>query len=98
MGNIFRDDFPIEIGKMYLSGAKDFGKTIEYFRAAWEMPNRPYYIGRLLARVLETSGRPREALEVLYADFERLPKDEPEAFVPLVLERIGELETALGVR
>ena len=89
--------FPIEIGKIYLNAVKDEAKTIEYFRKAWEMPNRPYYIGRLLARVLENAGQPREALEVLYQDYERLPKDDPEAFIPLVLERIAELERALGV-
>ena len=87
--------FLIEIGKVYLNGTQDYEKTAEYFRAAWEMPNRPYFIGRLLARVLERAGRPREALEVLYVDYERLPKDEPEAFIPLE-ERIAELRVPLA--
>lgn len=88
--------FPIEIGKIYLNAAKDFENTIQYFYKAWEMPNAPHYIGRLLARVLETAGRPAEALSVLKEDWQSLPHDDPEAYIDLVQARIIELETLLA--
>ncbi|MGB0371935.1 MAG: tetratricopeptide repeat protein [Opitutales bacterium] len=89
--------FPIETGKVYLNATKDYEKTIEYFRKAWEMPNSPPYIGRLLARVLETVGRPEEALEILRVDLWQLSADDPEAYIGLVRERIAELEFKYGL-
>ena len=89
-------NFPIWIGQFYLNAFQDYEKTIQYFRQAWKMKGAPYHIGRLLARVLERAGRPREALEILYADLEKLPAGDPEAFVPFVKERIAELENSLG--
>ncbi|MEM7673665.1 MAG: tetratricopeptide repeat protein [Verrucomicrobiota bacterium] len=87
--------FPIEIGKVYLNSALDFEMTIQYFKQAWEMPNAPFYIGRLLARVMETAGRPHEALEVLREDLKKLPEDDPEAYIDIVRMRIAELELKL---
>lgn len=85
--------FPIEIGKIYLNRKQDYANTVKYFRKAWEMPNKPAYIGRLLARVLsDRLGQREEALAVLRHDLATLPADDPESFLGLVQERIYELE------
>lgn len=84
--------FPIEMGKIVLTASGDHDRAAELFLAAWEMEDAPPFIGRLLSRVLESAGRIDEALALMRADLDHLDPDDPESFIPLVHQRIAELE------
>ena len=88
--------FPIEMGKIVLNASEDFDRTAELFLRAWRMDTAPPFIGRLISRVLESAGRPEEGLQILRRDLERIDPNHPEGFIPLIHQRISELEEIVG--
>lgn len=86
-----------EIGNIHLRRRHDLTTAGEFYRAAAEQPNAPFYAARIYAVVLEQQGRVREAYEWLRQVHAALPADNPLANADLVLERIRRLEAALGV-
>lgn len=75
----------------------DLAGAAELYRQAALMPGAPYYAARIHAEMLRQLGRDREALDWLVAVHRTLPKADPMAMEEIVLGRIRELETALGI-
>lgn len=86
-----------EIGNIHFRRRHDLAAAGEFYRAAAEQPDAPFYAARIYAVVLEQQGRTREAYEWLCRVHAALPADNPLANAELVLERIRRLEAALGV-
>lgn len=89
---------PLEIGQIYSQKLKDDEKGAEYYLKASELPNAPHYIARIHAELLRRSGKLRESYDFLLGLFEQLRDDtSPQASVPVLLERIRELEEQLEI-
>ncbi|MFW5883769.1 MAG: tetratricopeptide repeat protein [Verrucomicrobiota bacterium] len=85
----------IEMAQVHMHRREDWEAAAKYFGKAWEAEG-PYFSGRLHAEMLRRAGRPAEAL-AFYKDYYReTDPSEALAALPVVLERIRELEAELG--
>ncbi|MGH7959508.1 MAG: tetratricopeptide repeat protein [Opitutaceae bacterium] len=87
----------IERANIQLHRMRDLEAAAESYRRAWEQPRAPYYAARLHAEMLRRAGRKAEALRFLIILHPSLPAGDEGAARETVLERIRELERALGV-
>lgn len=87
----------IEIANVYLNRLKDVETAAKYYLEATKMPGVPYYAPRIYAELLRRLERNAEAYAFLKQLYLTLPKDDPMAMAPTVLERIRELEGELNV-
>jgi hypothetical protein len=87
----------LEVGQVYLNRLRNFEAAAEWFLAASKEAGAPYFVSRLYADLLLQMDRPREAYLFLKEHYLNLP-DDPMAQADIVLERILELESILGVR
>jgi tetratricopeptide (TPR) repeat protein len=87
----------LEIANVYLNRLKDTATAAEHYAKAAEHPDAPYYAARIYAELLRKMHRPADAYAYLCALYPKLPADNPQAMKVVVLERIRELETELGM-
>jgi hypothetical protein len=90
-------DLWMERASIELLRLRDETAAAESYRRAWEQPRAPYYVARLHAEMLRRLGRKAEALAWLVKLHPTLPPNDEGAARDLVLERIRELESELGV-
>lgn len=87
----------IEQAMVHLNALDDIDAALELFRQAASVPDAPFYTGRIYGELLRRAGRPGDAYVWYVHLFETLPRDQPYALLPLVLERIRQLEAELEV-
>lgn len=90
-------DLWIERANIELNRLRDPLAAAESYRRAWEQPNAPFFAARLRGELLRRAGRQGEALSWLKELYPTLPQNAEGARADLVLERIRELESELGV-
>ena len=76
----------------------DLDEAARHYRMAAEVPNAPYFAGRVYGELLRRNGRNREAYDWLTDLYLTLPDDDPSALKVIVLNRIRELEQTLKIR
>lgn len=77
---------------------QDPARAAEFFRRAAELPDAPFYAGRIHAEFLISLGRKREARDWLRHWLPRLRADDPEARRSMVVARLAELERELAAQ
>lgn len=87
----------IEMAKIRHWKLQDLAGAAALYRRAVETGRAPYYAARIYAELLKQMGRADEAYAWLIALHPTLPADDPNALSELVLDRIRELETRLGI-
>ncbi len=98
----------IEVANVYLNRLKDTAAAAEAYKRAAQQPKAPYYAARIYAELLRRLDRKQEAYEWLKELYPTLPKvadptkgisafQVETAMVPVVLERIRELEAELSI-
>lgn len=96
----FHPDHPrllLEIAQIYLNRLDDPAAAAPWFLRASEEPDAPYFAARIYAELLRRQGKHAEAYEFLTDLFRKLPDDDPYAQKDIILERIRELESTLGI-
>ncbi|MGC6506455.1 MAG: tetratricopeptide repeat protein [Coraliomargaritaceae bacterium] len=88
---------PLEIGQIYLNRLDSPVEAAPWFLAASKLPDAPFYAARIYGELLRQTGRLQDAYLFLRKLYEDLPDDNPFAQKPVVLERIRELESELGL-
>ena len=86
----------IEAGNISLYGQEDLALAAGFYRTAAELPDAPWYAGRICAALLERAGRPCEALVWLRQWAPGLPADDPAAGREIVMAWIARLEDQCG--
>jgi hypothetical protein len=87
----------IEQANLELNRLGDVRAAAASYRRAWEQPGAPYYAARLHAEMLRRLDEPAAALDWLVRLHPQLPAADEAAGAALVLARIRQLETELGL-
>lgn len=87
----------LEIANIHLNRLKDVETASRYYLRASQHPEAPFYAARIYAELLRRLDRKAEAYEFLKKLHPTLPRDSMMAQVPVVLERIRELEEELEI-
>jgi len=82
--------------QIYLNRLEDTETAAQIYKQAWEAGG-PYFTARIHAELLRRLDRKREAYAFLKELVPRLPADSPAARREVVIERIRDLEDALGI-
>lgn len=86
----------LEKGQIYLNRLKDDARAAEWFLAASQQADAPYYAARIYAELLRKQGLDTEAYSYLIDLHRELP-NVPYAQKGIILERIRELENTLKI-
>jgi len=86
----------VDMANIHQRKLNDMDEAARHYRMAAEVPNAPYFAGRVYGELLRRIGRTREAYEWLTRLYPTLPDDDPSALKAIVLKRIEELERELG--
>jgi tetratricopeptide (TPR) repeat protein len=62
-----RWELPHDIARTYYLDLKDYAKALEWFKIADQLPGRPHYVPRFIARLYEATGHRETALELWQA-------------------------------
>jgi hypothetical protein len=99
-GLLFHQENPwllVDMANIHQKKLNDMDGAARYYRMAAEVPNAPYFAGRVYGELLRRIGKNREAYDWLTELYPTLPADDPSALKPNVLRRIRELEKLLGI-
>ncbi|MEM1222475.1 MAG: tetratricopeptide repeat protein [Verrucomicrobiota bacterium] len=87
----------LDFAQIYLNRLKDNENAAKWYLKASKLPDAPFYAARIYAELLKRMGRNEEAYAFLRELHAQLPDDNPFAHKPIILERIRDLETKLGI-
>ncbi len=87
----------VDMANIYQRKLNDMDEAARYYRLAAEVPDAPYFAGRVYGELLRRLGRTREAYDWLVQLYPTLPDDDPSALKKTVLKRIQELERELEI-
>ncbi len=87
----------MEMANIELCGRADAAAAARWYRAAAGLPGAPHCAARIFAELLRRQGRRTEAYAWLRRLHPTLRRGDPEAMPDVVLARIRELETELGI-
>ena len=99
-GLLFHQENPwllVDMANIHQRRLNDMEEAARYYRMAAEVPNAPYFAGRVYGELLRRIGKNQEAYDWLTGLYPTLPADDPSALKPNVLRRIRELEKLLGI-
>ena len=71
-----RWELPHDLGRLYYLDLKDYGKALEWFQRADQLPGRPDYIHRFVARLYAATGLEELALEMWRQIYEQTDNEE----------------------
>ncbi len=87
----------IDIANLYQRKMDDLETAAEFYRKAAESPEPPRYAGRIYGELLRRLGRDQDAYEWLKQLYPRLDPHAPGDRSDVILERIRQVEEALGI-
>ena len=99
-GLLFHQENPwllVDMANIYQRKLNDMDEAARYYRMAAEVPNAPYFAGRVYGELLRRIGKNQEAYDWLTGLYPTLPADDPSALKANVLRRIRELERTLRI-
>jgi tetratricopeptide (TPR) repeat protein len=99
-GLLYHQDNPgllVDMANIHQRKLNDLDEAARHYRMAAEVPNAPYFAGRIYGELLRRIGKNQEAYDWLTELYPTLPADDPTALKPNVLRRIRELERELRI-
>lgn len=87
----------LEFAQIYLNRLKDSANAAKWFLSASKLDGAPFFAARIHGELLRRQGLLEQAYEFYVQLYRELPEGNPFAQKPVVLDRIRELEQALGL-